>query len=81
MGELKVEGLVKGTELTYDLINIHFHSGSEHRVNGNRYTMEMHMVHQIVNKSNDMSRDKLVIGIFFDCKDNNGKYPVNNREG
>jgi len=78
MGKLKVKGLIEDQELNYDLINIHFHSGAEHKVNGRRYVMEMHMVHQIVNKPKEMERDKLVIGIFFDC-DDNGKYLVNRR--
>jgi len=80
MGNLKVEGLMKDIELNYVLKNIHFHSEAEHTVDGKRYTMEMHMVHQIVKKPKGMVRDKLVIAILFDCTAK-GKYLVNGSEG
>ncbi|XP_020108579.1 alpha carbonic anhydrase 7-like [Ananas comosus] len=35
---------INGT--TYDLKQLHWHSPSEHTINGQRYSLEMHMVHQ-----------------------------------
>lgn len=29
----------------FDLANVHFHTGSEHRFGGKQYDIEMHMVH------------------------------------
>ena len=52
-----------GTALSgrYDLVQLHFHSPSEHTVNGASFPMELHMVHQ------DASTGKLaVVGVFFD---------------
>lgn len=31
---------------TYNVINIHFHSNSEHTINGRQYLLELHIVHQ-----------------------------------
>ncbi|XP_023544237.1 alpha carbonic anhydrase 7-like [Cucurbita pepo subsp. pepo] len=39
-GSIKVNGVV------YDLQQAHWHSPSEHSINGRRYDMELHMVHQ-----------------------------------
>eukprot|EP00178_Gracilaria_changii_P027766 TRINITY_DN913_c0_g1_i1.p2 TRINITY_DN913_c0_g1~~TRINITY_DN913_c0_g1_i1.p2 ORF type:complete len:302 (-),score=47.05 TRINITY_DN913_c0_g1_i1:1061-1966(-) len=46
----------------YDVINLHFHSPSEHTVNGKHYPLEAHMVH----RSSDGSL--LVIGTLFTDK-------------
>jgi len=44
----------------YELLQFHFHTGSEHMINNNRYAMEVHLVHKNVNN------DSLaVIGVFF----------------
>jgi len=32
--------------IDYNLLQFHFHTGSEHTINGERYPMEMHLVHQ-----------------------------------
>ncbi|GJN03760.1 hypothetical protein PR202_ga21238 [Eleusine coracana subsp. coracana] len=49
--------VINGT--TYNLHQIHWHSPSEHTVNGRRYDMELHMVHETVpNKT-------AVIGILY----------------
>lgn len=37
-------------EIHYDLIQIHFHTPSEHTVNGIRYPIEIHLVHQSKDK-------------------------------
>ena len=44
----------------YEVIQGHFHSPSEHRVNGNLYPMEIHLVH--ANEGGDLA----VIGILFE---------------
>ncbi|WP_025668186.1 carbonic anhydrase family protein, partial [Aquimarina megaterium] len=46
--------------IDYDLLQFHFHTGSEHTVNGNRYPMEMHLVHR-----NSTTGLLAVVGIFF----------------
>ncbi|KAJ3677030.1 hypothetical protein LUZ60_002754 [Juncus effusus] len=38
-GSIRIEGT------TYNLLQLHWHSPSEHTINGRRYEMEMHMVH------------------------------------
>ena len=43
----------------YDLIQFHFHTPSEHTVNGKHYPLEMHLVHK--NKNGAIA----VIGVFF----------------
>ncbi|MDY8134560.1 carbonic anhydrase family protein [Aquimarina sp. 2201CG5-10] len=46
--------------IDYNLLQFHFHTGSEHTVDGLRYPMEMHLVHQ------DPTTGLLaVVGIFF----------------
>lgn len=44
---------------TYNLINIHFHSPSEHKVNGVQFPLEVHLVHQSSGGS------LLVVGVLF----------------
>ena len=56
----------KGKE--YELINIHFHSPSEHRFNGTAYPLEAHMVH----KASDGSL--AVIGTMFEYAEDS--YPA-----
>lgn len=41
---------------SYNLVNVHFHIGSEHTLNGEEFAMEMHMVHQ------DANGNLLVVG-------------------
>lgn len=45
----------------YDLLQFHFHTHSEHLVNGTSYPMEVHLVHK-----NAASGKLAVIGIFFE---------------
>lgn len=47
--------------LTYELRQLHFHTPSEHLVDGITYPMEMHMVHTL----QDDPRRYLVIGVLF----------------
>jgi len=50
---------------TYDLIQIHFHTPSENKINGISYPMEAHLVH--ADKSNNLA----VIGIMFKAGNSN----------
>ncbi len=43
----------------YTLLQFHFHTGSEHTINGTQYPMEVHLVHQ--NSAGDLA----VVGIMF----------------
>ncbi|AXT62091.1 carbonic anhydrase family protein [Aquimarina sp. AD10] len=47
--------------IDYDLIQFHFHTGSEHTINGKQYPMEMHLVHQ-----DPITKLLGVVGIFFE---------------
>jgi len=47
--------------IDYDLLQFHFHTGSEHTINGKRYPMEMHLVHQ-----DPITKLLGVVGIFFE---------------
>ena len=46
----------------YEFLQFHFHTPSEHSVNGHHYDSEIHFVHNISNT------EYLVIGIFLDVK-------------
>ena len=46
-------------EITYDLLQFHFHSPSENRINGINYPVEVHLVHA------DKNGNLVVIGIMF----------------
>jgi carbonic anhydrase len=43
----------------YDLVNFHFHTRSEHRLNGHQYALEQHFVHSGPNG------EKLVVAVFI----------------
>ncbi|HET9448114.1 MAG TPA: carbonic anhydrase family protein [Steroidobacteraceae bacterium] len=45
--------------IAYDLVQFHFHTGSEHRVAGRGYDMELHLVHRAGDGSN------AVVGVFL----------------
>lgn len=46
--------------IPYELLQFHFHTGSEHQLNGKQYPMEIHLVHK------DAATGNLaVIGVFF----------------
>jgi len=47
--------------LDYELLQLHFHTQSEHTLNGNYYPMEVHLVHK-----NEASGALAVVGIFFE---------------
>ncbi len=46
--------------ITYNLLQFHFHTKSEHTINNKHYPMEMHLVHQDPNTG-----DLAVLGVFF----------------
>lgn len=61
----KQNSTISFKNVQYKLVQIHFHTPSENKINGKMYPLEMHLVHQ--NKSGNL----LVIGIFFEeGKDN-----------
>lgn len=45
---------------TYELLQFHFHTHSEHKLNGSDYPMEVHFVHK-----NEATQKLAVIGVFF----------------
>ncbi|MGA1544704.1 MAG: carbonic anhydrase [Saprospiraceae bacterium] len=47
--------------IPYELLQFHFHTGSEHQLNGRQYPMEIHLVHKNVATGN-----LAVIGVFFE---------------
>ncbi len=68
--EFKVEGekpslTYQGNE--YELDQIHFHSVSEHTINGNHYPLEAHFVHHQV----DNDEHNLVLSVLFELGDEN----------
>jgi carbonic anhydrase len=60
----------------YDLVQFHFHTPSEHTINGRRTDMEVHLVHLIRNSGgvpaacSSSNRPLLVIGVFIDAAGN-----------
>lgn len=45
---------------TYEVVSFHFHTPSEHRVDGREYAMELHIVHE------DSEAELAVLGVFLD---------------
>lgn len=69
MGRLEVKGLVPGVTLQYCLVNIHFHTASEHTINGKYYPIEMQMVHTLNEKFCPLiDKTKLIVAILFENK-------------
>ncbi len=52
--------------IDYDLLQFHFHTGSEHTIDSYRYPMEMHLVHQ-----DPITKLLGVVGVFFEEGDEN----------
>lgn len=54
----------------YELLQFHFHTPSEHRVNGMTFPLEMHVVHRKIEEAAEVPR-YLVIGVLFACGETN----------
>jgi carbonic anhydrase len=71
-GLLIARGLVPDMQLEFNVRDFHFNTPSEHTINGERFAMEMQIVHSIVPDylPNDLSLvgRKLVISILFAVK-------------
>ena len=50
---------------SFDFKQLHFHTPSEHLIDGITYPMEIHLVHTLKNHNNDEDPQYLVIGILF----------------
>ncbi|KAF0706250.1 hypothetical protein AaE_014208 [Aphanomyces astaci] len=47
---------------SYKALQLHFHAGSDHRVNGHQFPLEMHIVHQSVTDPTQLA----VVGVLFE---------------
>lgn len=67
MGEVSVFGLIPDHSLVYSLMEIKFHTKSEHKINDTQYSIEMQMVH-ILNRdyAGHTQYSKLIISVFFE---------------
>lgn len=54
-------GSTKFNGITYNVINLHFHAPAEHKLGGNSYPLEAHIVHQ-----DPVTKALLVIAVLFD---------------
>ncbi len=64
MGSLQLR--IKDTELTYNAVQFHFHTPSEHTFMGKHYPLELHIVHTLLQGPPGYTHDKAVIAVFFD---------------
>lgn len=68
-------GVANGAEKTYYAKQLHFHTESEHTIDGKRFDFEMHIVHQGIGMPLDSGSTTNpygkvgVLGIMFDTKD------------
>lgn len=58
-GELTVAGV------TYKLLQFHFHAPGEHELNGQKFPMELHLVHKVVDETSPDNGTLSVVGIFI----------------
>ncbi|KAF9597195.1 hypothetical protein IFM89_016336 [Coptis chinensis] len=56
-------GSLQSNGINYDLQQCHWHSPSEHTINGKRFALELHMVHQIIDPI--LGNRTAVIGILY----------------
>jgi len=61
--EVAVNGTLVDGGKTYDLAQFHFHTPSEHRVNEEIYTMELHFVFEAAGKSSAIQSGNCYIRI------------------
>ncbi len=66
MGKIIIN--LNGSSYNYELNSFHFHLYSEHRLESKQYPMEMHLVHQNNNETDEENK-YLVLGILFDYAD------------
>lgn len=57
------------------LKKIHFHSLSEHKINGVRYPIEAHFLHKIPNFPEESPSALLVLSVFFSAKNTSSRAP------
>jgi carbonic anhydrase len=58
----------------YQLTNFHIHAPSEHTFDGKYYDLELHMIHENLDKEST-SQPFAVVAIFFDTKKQNRDHP------
>jgi carbonic anhydrase len=63
MGSMDAQILSDGQTYTFELLQFHFHTGSEHTINGVRYDLCMHMVHAT---TASIDRPYAVLGLLFE---------------
>ena len=56
---------IKYEDSVYEFVQLHFHTPSEHLIDGITYPMEMHMVNQLKSTSSKNAEEYLVIGVLF----------------
>lgn len=58
---------IPGVVGTWELLQFHMHSGSEHTVDGSHYESELHMVHRLVDEGGDFVNPPqlAVVGLFI----------------
>lgn len=66
------------TGRSYNLAQLHFHTGSEHTVEGEQFDMELHFVHSRAGRPVSVSAedgDLAVVGVLFKLWDGQGRKP------
>lgn len=79
VGFIIVEGLVPNRKLKFDLKNIHFHTPSEHAIDGQKESIEAHFVHALDETlhreyAQNSELNRLVIGVLFNCTHKNENF-------
>lgn len=66
-----MEVVIPGQKLTYKVAQFHFHTSSEHTVEGKKFAMEMHLVHLLESGATPgYQYQKAVLGFVFDDSKN-----------
>ena len=67
MGEIQVTDLEGNGPYTYRVNHMHMHGPSEHRIDGNQYDLEVHIVHELVDGPNyqEYNDTLAVVGFMF----------------
>ena len=73
--------MLKDIDLKYNLVNIHFHTPSEHSLNGKKFSIEGQFVHSVdsvheVNAKGDAMKT-LILSVFYDIEENNENRFIN----